>query len=309
MTPSVLYKYVGPRGFAILESCSVRFTSPADLNDPFESRLPVITRLGRYTRARKRVVFPEEQGMLANTVGRFYGVTCFSEIPDNLLMWAHYAAAHSGAVIGFRTDHAAFTSLGSLLPVKYRLRRPALRLATPSQASLNLLLTTKSKEWAYEREWRVIGRREDDTVTNRSWLKPFDPECVHVVILGARANRRLKQQVLQWQAHHKTQVLQARLDSVRFGLFLDADLGLDPAVVVGDSRHVPVAYRLPVMSTIEVRDGTLVIRDRTSEIIPDAKLRRSARAQSRATGVHVVVHGEQPEPNKGFSADAKKRRG
>lgn len=293
MAPSILYKYVGPRGVAILRSSSVRFTSPESLNDPFESRLPVVTRLARYAHTRQGVVFPEEQDATLKAVGTAYGITCFSEFPDNLLLWAHYADAHAGAVIGFRTDHASFRALGSLLPVEYRARRPVLTSA--ARSTLLPLLTTKSKHWAYEREWRVIARWDDVGATTTPWLKPFDPECIHVIVLGARASRRLKGQVLKWRHKHPaTQLLQARLDSLRFGLFLDTDLEGEPAVVVGDSKHVPVGFELPFYSLIQMGSGTLTIRDLTSTIIPE-KVRGTVDAQrSRASGTHVVVHGERP---------------
>jgi hypothetical protein len=240
------------------------------------------------------VVFPEEQDAALKAVGRAYGITCFSEAPDNLLLWAHYADAHAGAVIGFRTDHGSFRALGSLLPVKYRVRRPVLPSAGPASTLLPLL-TTKSKHWAYEREWRVIAQRDDAETTTTPWLRPFDPECIPVIVLGARASRRLKGQVLKWRGKYPaTQVLQARLDSLRFGLFLDPDLKGEPAVVVGDSEHVPVGFELPFCSWIQWRDGTLTIRDLTSMVIPEKHLRATVDAQSRATGTHVVVHGKRP---------------
>jgi hypothetical protein len=77
-------------------------------------------------------------------------------------------------------------------------------------------------------------------------------------------------------------------------LFLDADLEGEPAVVVGDSKHVPVGFELPFCSMIRMRGGTLTIRDLTSTIIPEKHLRGTVDAQSRTFGTHVVVHGERP---------------
>ncbi len=310
-SPTILYKYVTPGGaIAVLSSASVRFTPPLDLNDPFESRIPVARPVRRVTSPRRRSVFPKDQDVVLKAVNDVYGVTCFSEKPDSLLMWAHYAAAHSGVVIGFRTKHASFLGLGHLLPVQYRVRRPVLR-STISQESVLQLLSTKSREWAHEREWRIAARLKDCTRNGKLWLRSFDPECVAVLVLGARAKRSLTQCVLKWQAEHpSTRVLQARLDSLRFGLFLDESLEREPAVVVTEQRHVPVGYELPFASRIEMNDGTLIIRDVTAYIIPDAGSRRSLQARSRATGATITVYPKLP--NKALEPTApirRKRRG
>ena len=41
-----------------------------------------------------------------------YAFFCVSEVPDSPLMWAHYAAAHTGFVVGFDSKHPAFQKLG-----------------------------------------------------------------------------------------------------------------------------------------------------------------------------------------------------
>jgi hypothetical protein len=51
---------------------------------------------------------------------------CASRTPSNLLMWAHYAEQHRGAVLGFLPDIARDSMLTQIMPVTYRERRPSL---------------------------------------------------------------------------------------------------------------------------------------------------------------------------------------
>lgn len=307
-TPTILYKYLGPRGVRVLTSRSLRFTPPVELNDPFESRLPEVIRLaGRASESSQPVVFPEDEQRLLKAIGNTYAISCFSQIPDDLLMWAHYGQAHSGIVIGFRTEHPAFTALGRLFPVSYRTTRPLVSSQTPEESILRIL-TTKSRHWRYEREWRVLTRLPDCTRTGALFLKPLDPECIEGVILGVRANQAMRRQVATWKAEHPgARVLQARLDSLRFGLYFDESLHPNPAVVVAGRRHVPVGFNLPFASVLEMRDGTLLVRDITSKIIPEKRLRRSVASQAQATGAQIIIHGQLP--NKRLQRPAAKRGG
>jgi hypothetical protein len=131
----VLYKYVTPSGVRLLTSLSLRFSAPGALNDPFESRLPVLT----YLRGDpKRLGISSAAQALAQKFDRQYGISCFSEEAADLLMWAHYADAHAGLVIGFKTTHPEFSKLGQLIPIKYHTRRPALNPSSSPDESLPL---------------------------------------------------------------------------------------------------------------------------------------------------------------------------
>ena len=56
-------------------------------------------------------------------------VLCFSEVPDNLLMWAHYAEYHTGAVIEFSyIEEGKYASAwGAARPVRYTAEMPRTR--------------------------------------------------------------------------------------------------------------------------------------------------------------------------------------
>ena len=124
------------------------------------------------------------------------GVLSLSEKCDNLLMWAHYAQSHSGLVIGFDGEHEYFhQQLGSddefryIRKVRYSDIRPRVDLTTIEDAADIFL--TKSREWEYEQEWRIMRPLQDATevrsIDNQTiHLFSFPPTCVREVILGYR---------------------------------------------------------------------------------------------------------------------------
>jgi len=127
-------------------------------------------------------------------IDNILGIVSLAEWPDDLLMWSHYGADHSGFVIGFRTDCDFFADAKySVRRVRYTDRRPSLQKGGVWRLSFNL---TKSSAWRYEQEWRlidsVIGVPQTDKVDNNEYpiiLKEFPPEAVQTVLVGSRIKK------------------------------------------------------------------------------------------------------------------------
>ncbi|MEX8517652.1 MAG: DUF2971 domain-containing protein [Leptothrix sp. (in: b-proteobacteria)] len=127
------------------------------------------------------------------------GVLCLSEVPDSLLMWAHYAASHSGYVIEFDARHQYFNDrhsskneLNHLHRVLYRETRPSLHDEDFGMMELSF---TKSGHWAYEREWRITrsfveANKSFSCNSEMIHLFKFPPEIVRGIILGARISQK-----------------------------------------------------------------------------------------------------------------------
>lgn len=92
------------------------------------------------------------------------GVTCFSETPDNLLMWSHYGDKFRGFCLEFDT---AFVPFNGLIEVNYSDKIPVVPLSSGPlfengrDGLIRMLYCTKSKDWAYEREWRAIHQEKE----------------------------------------------------------------------------------------------------------------------------------------------------
>jgi hypothetical protein len=65
----------------------------------------------------------QRQGDLVDFISKIYALACYSEIPDNSLMWSHYTDGHRGIVVEFNLKASFFASPVNLMPVSYRSER------------------------------------------------------------------------------------------------------------------------------------------------------------------------------------------
>lgn len=131
------------------------------------------------------------------------GVLSLCEVPDSLLMWAHYGVSHTGFVLELDPSHPYFNArrtnqdeFGHLRQVHYRDVRPSANLIDLNGTEMFLV---KSKEWSYEREWRVLRPLKDahdiiDVNGEDIHLFQLPPDAIKTVILGARASSTLADQ-------------------------------------------------------------------------------------------------------------------
>ena len=148
-------------------------------------------------------------------------VFCVAETCDNLLMWAHYAKDHTGAVIEFECLPDLDTPLCAAREVNYVAKPPfiATKLELDAyihyitgQAALNRELTiydlclSKSDHWKYEQEWRVFIPPVDmDNPTIRIdadgkeilfELKRVLPQEIHSIYFGCKMDADNRQKLL-----------------------------------------------------------------------------------------------------------------
>jgi hypothetical protein len=84
------------------------------------------------------------------------GVTCFSETPDNTLLWSHYGGDHRGLCLEFDTSSPW---LSKLHKVRYTDEIPEFNVADELGGENSRIvepLLTKAACWSYEEEWRAI---------------------------------------------------------------------------------------------------------------------------------------------------------
>jgi hypothetical protein len=132
------------------------------------------------------------------------GILCLSELADSILMWGHYTVDHRGFVIGFDSDHAFFSKrrsqqdeFGFLRSVNYQQERPKVVLSDTSSAAW---FSTKSNQWAYEREWRMLRvLSEADCRKDNSpfpvCLFKFPEDAVSEIIIGLRSTSSMVQRL------------------------------------------------------------------------------------------------------------------
>ena len=150
-TPKFLYKYLSQEGAQKLfdsEYPSIRFSLPHTFNDPYD-------------------VNPS--GSSSSHGLDAIGVLCLCETPISIPMWGHYgygkvdnevfkksSIVHGGGVVLEFSTNSEFFKKYNLIKVKYTANRPTIKCSPRKQ------LAVKSKEWAYEREWRCFADLWDE---------------------------------------------------------------------------------------------------------------------------------------------------
>jgi hypothetical protein len=161
-----------------------------------------------------------------------YRLFCVCEGRDNLLLWAHYADSHKG--VAFELDGAAETGMPLCVAerVHYSNRAPALhtrkewievglglRPFASGQDVWRKLVTTKSKAWAYEQEWRIVSARRPGETEDFVDL-PFPAENSRGIFLGCRIPPEDKDAILQLAggSFAAVPIYQAKQSERRFAL-------------------------------------------------------------------------------------------
>jgi hypothetical protein len=138
-----------------------------------------------------------------------YRVLCFSRLDkikphEEILMWSHYSAGHTGLRVSFDTSKFTLRSR-SLIEVTYQQERVRIELSKLAKFDDSTLrdfshaLTVKSSGWAYECEYRwIIDKRE--CFTEETNTEPLDfialpPEAVIRVDVGARSSTVFHEEV------------------------------------------------------------------------------------------------------------------
>jgi len=148
---------------------------------------------------RMMVVWDVQWEKFQEALGSF-GIFSLTEDPTQVLMWSHYGSDHRGMVVEFNERHPWFDQrkpdadeFGHLVQVTYKKDPPP---RTWGQLDGTAILYTKSAEWAYEREWRIIRPLQDGTeVSSGIFCFEVPPSAIRTVIFGYRSTPALENEV------------------------------------------------------------------------------------------------------------------
>ena len=154
--PPVLYKYYSPERLRIFQEPSIRFTMPTEFNDVFDSYSADV-RVG---------------GIRLRPPRETLGIFCMTQSPEDHLMWVHYAAQHTGFVIGFDTRADIFKADEAVLDsVEYK------PMPSPSPTGVRHCFN-KGAEWINEREWRCVRQFKEGELRDISIPKAAIKEVI-----------------------------------------------------------------------------------------------------------------------------------
>ena len=161
------------------------------------------------------------------------GVFCSTIDFENLLMWAHYADKHRGAVIEFTPSMDKDSAFLASKPIKYSNERPVLYRtsqemvqhgftmsnANSSRIILDRLIYTKSRDWEYEQEYRLFVPFSIALGQSFATLK-FHSEELTRIFLGCRMEEANQHRavILARTINPQVEIYRASPKPRRFGL-------------------------------------------------------------------------------------------
>jgi Protein of unknown function (DUF2971) len=183
-----VYKFTSAQyGISNLQNKRLKLSTIEDLNDPFDL-CALDTTDPAISNALDATLAPFRKKMRA--------ILCFSRNWDNLLLWSHYGASHTGTCLGFdipEGDPGANYDT-DLLYQPNVLQIRCWEDVNPDLA--NRLLRTKHESWSYEQEVRMFASLDDPPDSNGlNWME-FGPRLVlKEAIIGAQCPPRVSKDV------------------------------------------------------------------------------------------------------------------
>jgi len=138
---------------------------------------------------------PSMVELVLESLGTKLGILSLSETPSSPVMWAHYAADHSGFLIVFDQRSPWFwAKKGDLDEFRHIRKVTYLEMSRPgylADVGAQELFYSKLSEWKYEREWRnhSSARREQFAIGRYLFDVPAD--SIKGVVPGFRAHDAL----------------------------------------------------------------------------------------------------------------------
>lgn len=156
------------------------------------------------------------------------GVLSFSEEETNILMWGHYADSHKGICIGFDSSELSFTFKEMPLlpervnypedneypkwnPIDIYKKGSSISM---SEEMIDQIYFTKSLDWIYEKEWRIIFPESGNT------SQSINPNAIVSVHLGCEITESHKETIIKWSLlrKRKPKVYQMNKDKTSYSL-------------------------------------------------------------------------------------------
>ncbi len=203
----ILYKYHKANDYLleIIKRNSLWCSNPNDFNDPFDMRF-LIDYKSLYDQLRSdaekdfNMKYPALTHLIPNAIQgvtdeqlndfvlewnekvisdlKRFGICSLSKKQDDLLMWSHYTDKYNGVCLKFDFSEKSDISFMPL-PVKYSDEFPSIR---PDEVPNEHFCITKSSDWKYEEEFRIIAPKQGYVSFNKGCLKEviFGFKVTHV---------------------------------------------------------------------------------------------------------------------------------
>ena len=148
-----------------------------------------------------------------------FGVICFSKNCMNTLLWSHYGGSHKGMAIGFKTSKLGLQVADGLLRgVDYnKFYHKISPIDYDSQDTLIKKLYSKSIDWEYENEVRIVKIYTDDSDEESRYLT-VPLESIEEVVLGMYITQEHQDKIIKFCSENGIKVYKIEKQHLSFEL-------------------------------------------------------------------------------------------
>lgn len=149
-------------------------------------------------------------------------ITCFSEVNDSKLMWAHYANSYSGFCIEYDFAKSGdITFQKGIGKVIYTDKRPIEEVFENNVEYENRILCTKAECWSYEKEWRSINVMQYSWHNNKIYPIISAKQCITAIYLGCYMEKEYQDEIIEYYKGTDIKVYQMKLREDVFDFYFE----------------------------------------------------------------------------------------
>lgn len=222
-----LYKYRSDtelfrRDIPLLADDKIWISSMDTLNDPFEfsinANIPFLNDMENDVQLKDKMKNSFEEYLKYKSKCSIFSMC---ESNSNLLLWSHYANTHKGYCVEYDSIDILEQFQCFLLPVIYQpnyLKVENFDLTdptTPFELALKSVVT-KSIEWKYEQEWRIVCTCQSSTNKSEHTIKFPKPTAVY---LGCNADYAVESEILKLCSQKQIPVYRMKKSLVSYSVY------------------------------------------------------------------------------------------
>lgn len=226
--PKTLYKYrdwSNKNHRRLISHQEIYFPKPSDFNDPFDGNIPVRWDLMTYEQCLEKnleiinIAHKDKDQRLVREYAKkvtdektlwhpdklakerpeqlekwnsIIGLFSLSSVSDNILMWSHYSANHTGFVVGFDSDSLCLDyDFDYLEPINYQTDYPTISGLDETTDQFHKKFFFKSQLWEYENEWRISKNHIDKRVVK------LKKETIKEIVIGCCCNNQEMNRIIK----------------------------------------------------------------------------------------------------------------
>lgn len=256
--PPIVYKYRSWQNNYhknLLLYNELYFASPKDFNDPFDCRIPpnfidlpykekeqyfnnfIKNRINKDQPSKIQIIagfkkeFDDHKGfqkqieeLTFTSQDKYYGIISLSCIWNSILMWSIYSNSHKGFCVGFWEEKLRTYGLaGRIKQVSYNEKFPNLKPFVAKKAEdmikpIFIQLFTKSLDWQFEQEYRLVNNYFDNDPLPFERLIYIPDDIFAEVILGINILALDREEILKICKFKNIPVYQAVKKPFRFAI-------------------------------------------------------------------------------------------